>query len=201
MTKTTTKLPAVQKKNVSAKVVAKSLQKKAAPSVRKLKVFKIKSANDYSKAFELTKQLKDLGKEADDQLATVTDPLKVIKTNADLAIKNSKAIFQPFFDEIAKIDEAIKIQMLNWRSKASSKKNKLEQKFEAGKLSAGALMKKTGELDQTEGVAKVWTAVEINKNQTPDKYWIVDEDAVEADLKAGIKVKGWEWKQVETIRI
>lgn len=203
--KTTTKLPATintGKKAVNVKIVAKGIEKKAQPLIRKLKAFKIKKSEDYSKAFELTKELKNYGKIAKAELEGITDPIREIKTKADQSIKAANGFFKPFFDAIAEIDEKIKIDMLNFQNKLKGKRKELEQKFEDGEITnASKFMKASGKLEVSEGVAKVWTAVEKDRNKTPDKYWIVDETAVEADLKAGKKIPGWSWEQIDTIRI
>jgi len=183
------------KDRVSTEVVVKSLEKNAAPLIRKLADFKIKSNDDYSKAVELTKDLKNIAKEANDQLKTITDPLKKASDAA-------RDIFRPFLNKVSGIEQAIKIAMLDWQSKLIEKKGALAEKFESGEIKkASTYLKKEAELDHKEGVRMIWTAVEINAKKTPREYLIPDETKIKAALKEGKKVEGWEWKQVPNIAI
>lgn len=187
---------------VSTQVVVKSLEKKAQPLIKKLSAFKIKSNNDYENAYALTKQLKELGKEADKQLATITDPSRRIKKDADLAIKAASAIFAPFQKLIVDVDRDIKNHMLEYQENLNSKKLKLNEDFEDGKIArASTYAKKASELEVSKGVRMVWQAIPKDISKTPDQYWIVDEDKIKEDLKAGKKIAGWSWEQVQTIAI
>lgn len=183
------------KERVSTEVVVKSLEKSAAPLIRKLADFKIKSNDDYSKAMELTKDLKNIAKEANDQLKSIIDPLK----QATDAARN---IFRPFQTKVTNIEQTVKIAMLEWQQSLMTKKAQLADKFESGEIKkASTFLKKEAELEVTEGVRKVWTAIPVNVKKTPREYLVPDEAKIKEALKAGKKVEGWEWKQVPQIAI
>jgi hypothetical protein len=188
---------------VSTQVVVKSLEKQAAPLFTKLsRLGKIKTEEEYNKAYELTKELKELSKEADRQLNTITEPNREIKRQADASIKAAGEIFRPFQNRVADIDATIKAMMGEYQKQLDSKKEKLVESFEKGKISkASTFMRKSVELENSTGVRKIWQAIEKDINKTPDKYWIVDVDKIKADLKDGIEVPGWAWEQVKTIVI
>lgn len=181
-------------KAVSAQVVLKSLEKQSAPLIRKLSDFKIKDNDDYEKAFELTKDLKAFGKEVDRQLRTITDPLKQ-------ATDAARAIFRPLLDRVKEIDAAIKNEMLLYQSKLSKKKAALDEKFETSNMRSATYVKNSADLSLDTGIRKVWQAIAVAPELTPREYLVPDESKIKDALKAGKKVKGWEWKQVDSIAI
>lgn len=179
---------------ISAQVVLKSLEKQSAPLIRKLSEFKIRSNEDYNKAFELTKDLKAFGREADRQLKTITDPLKQ-------ATEAAKNIFRPLLNQVQEIDQRIKAEMLVYQSKLNKNKIALDEKFEGSNMKASTYVKRSAELDNSVGVRKIWQAVPVAPELTPREYLVPDEAKIKEALKAGKKVKGWDWKQVDSIAI
>lgn len=187
------------KEQVSTQVILKAIEKKAAAPFKKLdSVSKITSQKDYDLVSDNIATLKVLGGEADEQMRTITDP-------QELALKNTKALFKPFADQVKNQITQGKALMLAFISDQKYKSIKLESDFSSGKIKkATTLMSKQVSLQvssSSSSVRKVWTAVPIDESLTPREFMIPDETAIRAALKEGKKVKGWEWKQVENIAV
>ena len=180
--------------DISAKVVYKSIEKKAAPLVRKLENFKLVTVDDRDKAIDLTKELKEFAKEAQQKLRTVTDPL-------NQAIDAAKEIFKPFLDQVKVVDAQIKSEILAFDEKLESRKKKLEERFESGKVSTTKYLKESANLDNDKGTRRTWKAVAVDESQTPREYLIPDVAKITQALKDGKKVKGWAYEQVKGIAI
>lgn len=188
--------------SVSANVVLKSVEKGAKPLIKKLMAFKIKTKEDYQKAFALTKDLKNIGKIAKDQLGTVVGPNRRIRKEADASIKAANAIFAPFFNLIDGVDANVKVQMLEWQNKQAGKKEKLNEAFASGKISkASTFAAKSEELEENTGVRMVWELVEKDASKTPKEYLVPDTEMIEEALRNDKKVAGWAWEQVQHIAI
>lgn len=180
---------------VSTQIVLKSIEKKAAPLLRKLTDFKIKTSEDKEKAIVLVKELKELGKEADRQLRTVTDPLKE-------ATKAANEIFKPFFRDLMDVETRIKAELLDYQLGLDKKKIALNVAFEDKSIKkASTYLKKSAELEDDSNVRNVWQAIAVNEKLTPREYLVADEGKIKEALKAGKKVAGWKWEQVKTVVI
>ncbi len=181
-----------------ALVVLKSLQADARGALRKVSGLEIKTQEDFDLAGELLAKAKDYGARAKEKEDSLTKPLMGV-------VNDIRSLFKPFRDEIRKIEEMKKSDMLLFLSKNKAKQAKLSEDLESGKIKKmSTYATKNLELEvrgTTSTVRKIWTAVEVDAKLTPREFLIPDESAIKEALKAGKKVKGWEWKQIDNIAI
>lgn len=185
-------------KEVSTQVVLESLRKKSAPLIKKLEGVTVATNDEYGAVTAHLKQLKEYGKEADRQLKTITDPLK-------LAAANAKKIFQPFFDRLDAIEVETKKQLKVFVDRQEQLAAKTMQDFDEGKIKkVGTVLAKQAELavsSESASVRKVTKLKCIDADLTPRQYLMPNEAAIMAALKEGKKVKGWELEKVNSIAV
>lgn len=181
---------------VNTQVVLKSLEKQSLPLIRKLDgLAKIKTNEDYTRAIEVTKELKALGKLADAQLKTITDPLKQASDAA-------RAIFKPFLTKLVDVEANIKAALLEYQEGLDKKKLKLNESFESGDIKkASTYVKKSAELENDSNVRRVYQLIMLDESKTPRAFLTPDLDKIKAAFKEGKKVAGWSYEQVKTIAI
>jgi hypothetical protein len=181
---------------IDAAIVLKALEKDAAPLLKKLKGFEIASQDDYAKAVQLTKELKGLAKVAKSKQDEFVVPLNEL-------IKKAKALFKPFTDMVEATELNIKVEMQSYLTTQAEKQKQLEQDVQSGKIKkVSTYVRKVEELEvKNSGVRKIWQAIEIDASKTPREYMVPDTTAIREALKAGKKVNGWEWKQVDSIAL
>lgn len=182
----------------NAAVVLASLEKEARPLIKALTAIEVVDQESYAKASEKMKALKELGKSAEAKKKSLTDPLtKVITDIRDL--------FRPFELLIAGLEGRTKESMLLFVEKQNDKRKQIEQDLESGKIKkVSTAVRKLAELEVSakgSQIRKVWQVVEVNAAETPIEYMVPDVAKIKEALKAGKKVKGWKWEQVETIAI
>jgi len=189
---------------VNTAIVVSSLQEKAKPLFAKLqKITKITSAAEFDLAGQQAKMLKQLAAEAKKSRDEVVKP---IKEGMNKAIEKIDELFRPFLLKVNDIDLNIKLQMSNYLEDSKNKKSKLDELYENSNMRISTYAQKTAELSVTSSkqgaqIRKVWEAVLVDKNKVPRKYLVPDMKMVEADLKAGKKVAGFSWEQVDHIVI
>lgn len=191
-----------QTANVDASIVMKSLEKQAAPAIKQISNLQIKSKEDYAAAATIMKSIKVIAKLAEEKENELIAPSKRIITDAKLTITNVQTFFKPFRDQVALLDKDTKDKMLGWKVKADEAIKELGAKFEDGDIKkVSTFVSKTSALTIDSNVRKTWTAVEVNVNITPRGYMVPDMQLIKEALKAGRKVSGWEWRQVDSISI
>jgi hypothetical protein len=185
-------------KPVSTQIVLESLKKKAGPLVKRLESSDIATNNDFDKAAGDLKALKALGKEATAQLNTIIDPLKQ-------ATAAAKKVFEPFFAQLANVEESVKQKLLGFKADQDHKAMKVMDDYESGKIKkTGTVIAKQQELavsSDNASIRKLWRANCLNEKATPREFLVPDEKSILAALKEGKKVKGWELKQIDSIAV
>lgn len=183
---------------VSVEVILKSFQKSTAAPLRKVSDLVIKSKADFDHAAVMMKEIKQYEKMAKEKEDSLTEPLTK-------AVKDIKALFKPFLDKAAAVESDTKAKMLEYMAKTEKQLQQLNEDFENGKIKkVTTVVAKSAELQLGGGAAqlrKTWTAVPIDVSKTPREYLVPDESAIRDALKAGKKVAGWDWKQVDSIAI
>lgn len=184
-----------QEKQTDALIIMKALEKEASPNIKRISNLTISSQDDYATAATLLKMVKNLAAQAKDKEDSLTSPLKNV-------IADIKTLFVPFRNTVAALEIDTKAKMLAFVISSQKKIAVLESKFESGEIKkVGTLIAKTNALEISSNVRKIWTAIEVDGTQTPREYMVPDVTAIREALKTGKKVKGWEWKQVESIAI
>ncbi len=184
-----------QTNNVDASIVMKSLEKQAAPQIKQISSLKVTCKDDYNTAAELMKSVKGIAKQAKEKEESLTEPLKQV-------IKDIQSLFKPFRTQVAELEADTKSKMLAFVESSSKQQAQLSQRFEDGEIKkVSTLVSKTSALTIDSNVRKTWKAVEIDASKTPREYLVPDETLIREALKAGKVVKGWEWKQVDSISI
>lgn len=182
---------------VDAAIVLRSLESEAAPLFKKLKAIEeINNQSDYDRALVLTKNLKELGKLANEKELSLTKPLNEVVTKI-------REHFRPFNDMIAQTEASIKAMMLEHVKRQEIELKKLEADFADGKVKrVSTFATKAAEVSaKKSGARKVWQASCVDASKTPRKYLVPDERAIFEALKAGKKVAGWRLEQVNQIAI
>lgn len=181
---------------LDAAIVLKALEKEAAPLFKKLSALQIDSQKDYDTAMQLTKELKQLSKSAIERQDKMVVPLKSV-------IAEIQSHFKPFTEMVKQTELNIKVGMQTFLQAQAAEQKKLEAAVQTGKIKKiSTYTAKAAELEvQNSGVRKIWQAIEIDASKTPREYMVPDTTAIKEALKAGKKVTGWEWRQVDTIAI
>ena len=185
--------------STSMMVIADSIKKKASPLIRQAEDISITTKDEYEQAGKLVSQLKEYSKEAERQEKTLTEPAKSI-------IKSAMDIFRPFRTRVAEIEGMVKIRMIEYRARQENESRKLEQKFADGTIKkVSTLVAKQNELLDTSSefaqVRKIWTLTITDAKKIPAKYLVPDEVAIKNALRAGEKIPGTRWEQVNSIAI
>lgn len=185
-------------KQLTALVVLKSLQKDAQKPIKAITDLEISTNEDFTLAGMHLKQVKQIAKLAKDKEEVFTIPLK--KLLADVT-----NLFKPFRDEVKQIEESTKAKMLEFTNQQEQAKKQLEQDFSDGKIKkVDTLLKKSAALEVSSAFSqtrKIWTAIEVDGTKTPREYMEPNLAAIKEALKAGKKVNGWKWEQVNSIAV
>lgn len=169
-------------------IVVQKIKNDANKLIKKLDVLSIESRADYDTAAITLKNLKEYKVKGVAEEAKITDPLKT-------ALKNTQALFKPFYDEVSRIELQTKQAMIAFDEKEEAAKLKLQQDFESGKIKkVTTLMGKQAEFThQSNGASSVRTikVLEIEDlNKVPREFLLPDEAAIKKVLMAGGKVAG-----------
>ena len=183
-----TKEASSKKETINTAIVVKSLEKQAKPLIDKLgKLDKIKTQEDYKKAGELLKQLKEIGKIALVEEEKFTIPLKGL-------LKTTQEHFKPFKDNQVLVETNIKSAMLLYVAARDAKVEKLEQDFDAGKIKKidTYLKKSQSILSSNEYVQerKKTIVVITSMEKIPLKYLEPNLKLIKEALEAGKEVPG-----------
>ena len=183
---------------VSTSVVIASLEKQAAPSIRRVTDLKIKTKDDFELAATLVKQLKALSAEAERQEKSITTPMRE-------ALKATQAHFKPFQNKVAQVEADVKLSMSVFLEGQKKLSAKAEQDFEDGKIKKiSTIVAKQAELRVDNGTAqvrKVWTLFIDHPKRVPFDFMVPDETKIKEACKAGHVPSGCRWEQVELIAI
>ena len=183
---------------VSTAVVIASLEKQAAPSIRRVTDLKIKTKGDFELAATLVKQLKGYSALAKQEEDTMVNPAKA-------TIKAIQAHFKPFQNKVAEIEMEVKAKMSEFLVEQKKLSAKAEQDFEDGKIKKiSTIVAKQAELRVDNGTAqvrKVWTLFIDNESKIPREYLEPATDLIRSALKDGKTVPGCRWEQVDSIAI
>lgn len=189
----------ISKEAVSVQTIFASIQKKAAPILKRIeKAPKINSPATLDVLGAELKTLKLVAKEAEDQLASIVDPIKQ-------SIKNAQAIWKPFLTGIYTVIDDKKLDISEYKTAQDRASMKVLKDFEEGKIKkTGTVIAKQAELavaSDNVSFRKLIRAKCINASLTPREYLLPDERAILEALKAGKKVKGWEIETINSIAI
>jgi len=183
---------------VATQVVIASLQKKAAPLIKRLAEFKIDTQADYDKAAVTLRQIKEFAKEAEDRQRLILIPLQQ-------ATKATKELFSPFFAQVTQLQEAVKARMVDFLNHQEREKVKLEKAMDSGEIKrVSTFMRKTAALEVDSDAATVRNIkvlVMLDESKTPRAYLVPDQAAIKAALVAGKKVAGWKLDTQKNIAI
>lgn len=183
---------------INSLVVAKSIEKQAAPLTRKLKQFAtIRTKEEYEQAGIALKALKSLDKLAKTEEDGFYRPLKELTDKV-------RAHFKPFHNMVAEQELATKDAMLKYLDKAEVKSAKLESQFEQGSIRKLSTLASKQEELTASGPARVreleWLEA-VDESLTPRAYMIPDRAAILDALHAGKKVAGWKLSTKKSISI
>jgi hypothetical protein len=176
---------------VNVAIVIKSVQKQAAPLMKKLSTFnKITTKADFEKAGGLMKEVKNLASMATVEEKKITDPLQQ-------AIKAAKAHFKPFQDSVNALQVRIKNEMTAYVAAQDKIAEKATVALETGKIKVQTYFKKVDEANDKKQsefsqVRKIKVLKCINEKLTPREYLVPDEAKIKAAIINGEEVKGWE---------
>ncbi len=184
--------------DVSASVILSALRKEAKRPTDKISSLTIKSNEDLDTAAVLLKELKSYAKQADDKEKSLTEPLTKV-------VKDIRALFKPFKDSIEQIEADTKLKMSVYLEQNKAALKKLDADFDSGKIKkVSTLVTKQAVMHISSSsmqVRKTWTAIEVDAKKTPREYLVPDLPSIKEALKAGKKVAGWKWEQVDTIAV
>ena len=183
---------------ISTAIVIASLEKQAAPSIRRVTDLKIKTKDDFELAATLVKQLKGFSALAKQEEDTMVNPAKA-------TIKAIQAHFKPFQNKVAEIEAEVKERMGEFLVAQKKLSAKVEQDFEDGKIKKiSTIVAKQAELRVDNGTAqvrKVWTLFIDHPKRVPFDFMVPDESKIREACKAGHVPSGCRWEQVESIAI
>lgn len=192
-------LPKV-KEAVSTEVVISSIEDKAKGSFAKLKkIDKIVTQQDVELASNQVKLLKELAKEAKTQKEGITNPIYE-------AVEKIEALFKPFEDKVKKADADIKILIEDFIARNNKQLEQVQEDFKNNKIKkVSTYTEKTNELQiKSTGAAKFKKITKMfitDTKKIPDKFWVINETAVEVALKNGEKVPGAELRKIDKVAI
>jgi hypothetical protein len=188
-----------KKQDVSTQVVIASIEKESAPLFKKLSVItKITTKEDFEKAGEAVKALKNLLTMAEDQKKKITDPANTI-------IKEARSLFKPFEEKVTNAETSIKLMMSDWWESNEKKKALLVDDFTNGKIKKeSTYISKSVELEEKPSGAQLRNKTILvieDEKKIPREYLVPNETAIKAALMAGKKVGGCKLEKTKTIAI
>jgi len=196
--KTKVRLSSTSSSVVNTAVVVASLEKLAAPTIRKVTDLKIRTKDDYELAATLISKLKELSKQAEVEEKRITTPLNEAR-------KATRAHFKPFQNRVAEIENKTKMDMLEFLETLKKLSAKAEQDFENGKIKkVSTIVGKMADLRVDNGTAqvrKVWKLFIDNPDLVPRGYCMPDEAVIKEAMKNGNPVAGCRYEQVDSIAI
>jgi len=185
-------------KQTDVMIVLKNLEKEVAPHKKKISSLEVHTKEDFELAGKLMKNIKEVAKRAKEREETFTVPLNKL-------LKDTRDLFRPFRNSIDELEADTKLKMAAFLESQKAKARQLEQDFADGKIKKiSTVVSKTNALEVTSQhsqIRKVWTAIEVDASLTPREFMVPDVAKIKEALKEGRKVKGWEWRQVESIAI
>lgn len=189
----------IEKTNVDARVVLTSIEKGSKKAFQSLALCRsVDSETKYNEAAVILKQLKELDKIATAKEKSILDPLDEVR-------KSVKGLFKPFHTKVNEAEESVKRMMIAFIQRSDVKKVKVLQDYENGKIKkVSTVLAKQSEFSITPEVGqirKVWQADVIDLGKLPREYMVPDMAKIKEACKAGKKVAGVEWKQVNSIAI
>jgi len=186
-------------KTVSTAVVITAIEKSANPFFNKLEKLIIDSPEQYAKAGEWLKKIKEYKKDAEGKESAIIDPIKT-------SIKNTQALFRPFYERVADIEATTKAAMLEFVEAQDKKKLQLQNDFESGKVKrVSTYIGKVHELeipaDKNSQVRKVKRLVIEDVNKIPREFLMPNESLIKKILLEGKSVPGCKMVEDKTIAV
>lgn len=194
------------KEAVSTAVVVSSIEKKAAPAMRKLKkIDKIKTQEDFDAAAENMKILKDIDKEASAEEADLASDAYAIIEKAENTIAKIGRHFEPFHNKIKALEADTKEKMAKFLEQTRKKAKQVEARFEKGGMSISKFTSKVAAVSFKKGGAAKVRQIQkleiVDESKIPRQYMVPNRSAIEADLRAGKKVAGCDLITVDNIAL
>jgi len=186
-------------KTVSTAVVITSIEKSANPFFNKLEKLIIDSPEQYAKAGEWLKKIKEYKKDAEGKEGAIINPIKT-------SIKNTQALFRPFYERVADIEATTKAAMLEFVQEQDKKKAQLQSDFESGKVKrVSTYIGKVHELeipaDKNSQVRKVKRLVIEDAKKIPRELMLPNETLIKKLLLEGKSVPGCKMVEDKTIAV
>lgn len=185
-------------KNTDVQVVIAALEKQAKPINNKLlKLPAIKTQQEYDTIRERLKKLKDLGKQATAKEKEIVNPIQD-------SVKKIKALFKPFKDKVAETEAIVNPALVAWVDKQDAEIEKAEEDLESGKIknvSTFARKVAKASVPTGSGRKKVWKLFIKDEKKIPREFLVPDETKIREAFKAGKKVAGCTWEQVNQVAV
>jgi hypothetical protein len=188
------------KEAVNTEIVIASIEKQAAGYLKQLTaITSIKTSEEFDDAGQKLKALKKVAASAKEEQDKMIAPLKQ-------AEEQIKIHFTPFANKVKALDATIKALMEDYLLDQKKAIAAIDKQLEEGKIKkVSTYVSKVAALqissESAVKVRKVWTAVIEDENKIPKQYLVPDMKAITEALKAGKKVAGVEWKQVDNLSI
>lgn len=182
------------KKDVSAQVVLASIEKKAAPLIKKLNALDIEDQTDYERAGKYLKTVKVYMKEAEAKRRSITDKLNAV-------VKEVNDLFRPFKNKMQKLEDAVKERMLEWHEEVEDNKQELIEAYEEDAPISSQLRSAPVDNSSRYSSTKYLDEYIYNVKEIPAKYLLPNVAAIKAAIKAGKKVPGVTIKKKPVIAV
>lgn len=126
--------------------------------------------------------IKIIKNKVEERKEAITKPLRE-------ALQSARDLFRPLEENIKQADARVREALLALESERQKEAAKLAKKVEAGKATLEEGMSLITSVPK--GLFRSVQQLKItSRKDIPDKYWVIDEVLLRADLMAGKKVKG-----------
>lgn len=178
------------------------VEKQITPVLQEFNQLVIKTPEDYNIAVSVGGHIKKAQKFVTEKKELITKPLNE-------ALKNTRAMFKPFEDQLDQAELDLKRKMLTFKKEEEAKRVKLEERVERGTMKQETLVNKVQEMTtkttSTEigksTVVKRTEYVVVDKSKIPLEYLVPDMVAIRQAFKLGKVVEGVEAREVEDMRL
>jgi len=148
----------------------------------------IVTADDYERAREHYKLIRAMDREVELKQRAILDPLKV-------AMNEVKTLFSPARTLLARVSDVYEVEMTKYANKqAILRQNELKRIDSDKRLTNIETIQTKREqvVERPSGTMIVKKLHIIDEKKIPNKFWIIDEQALKMALKSGEKIPGAE---------
>lgn len=147
----------------------------------------IKNDAEYEAGREIYVAIKDRQKQIAERKAKIVDPLNT-------AMKETKALFKPFEDQLDKLAVEAKIQLEAYLNKREEKAQKALEAVGNIKGNLDDTIKKLEKVQEKfarlDGTRTLKQLVIFDAKKIPEDYWMINEPALKAALMLGKDIPG-----------